>query len=502
MESYFPNHEFGSAETPFGSGESAGDKKKKTRESSQASDAGSRHVRGIIPLTPGSSRPEGIIHTRREEAKPSAAPEAAPKPPEMSSEPLAETRPETPPVDTIYPPAPAAHEAADAEIFSEAFDGSVEQPVASLDSPAQPHYETPSPSFVPEAAPLTPPPAEGTWVSPMHHEQPASSTVETPAPLESSAEVESKSPPSEAFTQETPRPPILAEDAMRQPAERPFVSPQPPIHEQIIREQMSGTVPAPEAHRPSIAPERPVFIERPNRAATAVGLGLAAEFIARRRQQRKQRRINKAVQQRFERDETAIADQQRATARAAEQAVRDRHQTESLKRTMEMPLPPSPTRVSREQAPRPPQEAMERATVHEQPPVETESAEQSLELRPGQRVLHSESYNYVVDEYNRKVEDALAYGEEFKRQQREIMQDAPQDLAGVTAAAMGSSATDGLNGSLPSGMTTPTLPSGRAAADIEHTLPAHIHLSRGVPQLWPWLVAAVAVLFLIAIAVI
>jgi len=140
-----------------------------------------------------------------------------------------------------------------------------------------------------------------------------------------------------------------------------------------------------------------------------------------------------------------------------------------------------------------------------------QNPEQPLELQPNQRIEHSAWHDIVVDQHGEAVNDAIQYGEGFKRErQQEAIRDRMGDNGATSTSAVGvgggvaagggqASQAQGYYGpaptpqysSLPSGMTSPGLPQGAPThVDPQHQLPAHATKS-AVPGPVFWLMLAV-----------
>jgi hypothetical protein len=136
------------------------------------------------------------------------------------------------------------------------------------------------------------------------------------------------------------------------------------------------------------------------------------------------------------------------------------------------------------------------------------NAEEMLAIQPQQHVEHSAWHNIVVDKHGHEVTDAIHYGQEFHRQrEHEALQDRlgsnPSGPGGGAGGASGQQGQPALpqqyqyqQGTLPSGMTTPTLSPGHSSqADPQHQLPttSKKQTASNVANPWFWLMLALVI---------
>lgn len=108
-------------------------------------------------------------------------------------------------------------------------------------------------------------------------------------------------------------------------------------------------------------------------------------------------------------------------------------------------------------------------------PAQAESEELPISpLQRNERIASSAWHNIIVDEHNREVKGAMVYGHEFTQEQKELARDKVADNAAPAAQAAQNSYQNMYQPTLPSGMTSPSLPQGASAhADPQHQLTAH-----------------------------
>lgn len=129
--------------------------------------------------------------------------------------------------------------------------------------------------------------------------------------------------------------------------------------------------------------------------------------------------------------------------------------------------------------------------------------EQTVVYQPDQHLEKSAWHNIIVDKHGREVEGAIEYGEGFQRERKQEAAQfyAAQDLTDLGGAqSLGTVSSDFTgSSSLPSGMTTPTLPAGESNVDAQHRLlehePPQQQHTVAAPVIWIMIVIILAVFF-------
>jgi hypothetical protein len=136
------------------------------------------------------------------------------------------------------------------------------------------------------------------------------------------------------------------------------------------------------------------------------------------------------------------------------------------------------------------------------------AAEQLAGTMPEQHKVQSSWHEAVVDKHGNVIEGAKEYGQGFRQSRREVIRDRSGDAAaaGTTALAgiqqqQSSSPIVQYPGTLPSGMTSPTLPQGMPThVDPQHQLPAQVKKgTRPGPIFWIMLAVIIAAFFATAL---
>lgn len=278
--------------------------------------------------------------------------------------------------------------------------------------------------------------------------------------------------------------------------------------------------------------------------AAAVGLGLVAEHIGRKRGDRKQQKqIDRFAEETRQQQENAAAyyqrtqEQQRAlTAEQQRQVAEMQRMRTAQERFAANPVAPyalenAPSTVHAPQrfeaaanAPRPlgpieRQPGQQRGAEGQQrvpkmPEQPFEPTPEGMPVKPQQHVESSAWHNIVVDKHGHEVNDAIAYGQEFHRQrEHEMLQDRvssnPSSGGGGGGAAGGGGIASQQQGqpvlpapyqypqnTLPSGMTAPALPPGHPShADPQHQLPSASkkEVTSNIANPWFWLMLALVI---------
>jgi hypothetical protein len=270
--------------------------------------------------------------------------------------------------------------------------------------------------------------------------------------------------------------------------------------------------------------------------AAAVGIGLIAEHIGRRRADRRLRRQNTklAEQQQQQAQEVSttnlqaqeqhrrFAAEQRRQAAAMERmrAAQEQQVTATYNLEQAASTYAQPQRFEAQRggaagqlpaAERMHQQPEHRAPVHVAPEQQMEQAqEEARALQSQQHIERSAWHEVAVDNHGREVAGAITYGHEFHQQRAHEVQ---QDRVTATPTAGSGSGMDASmggqqygpvltppyqqsQGTLPSGMTGPALQPGHPShIDPQHQLPAppKQQVASNIANPWFWLMLALII---------
>lgn len=357
--------------------------------------------------------------------------------------------------------------------------------------------------------------------------------------------------------QAAPPPTIPSELQMNQPPLPPIGPPgetagyaQPPEHPTYQYGYNPGMYPPQNANE--YAPvqatantpveRRPVPIDNHRHGeplAVAVGLGLVAEHIGRKRGDRKQQKqIDRFAEETREQQENATAhyqrtqEQQRAlTTEQQRQVAEMQRMRTAQERFAANPVAPYALEnaSSTVQAPqhfelvtantsrplgvieRPlqqPQQGLESSPQAPKAPEPFEPTPEGMSIKPQQHVESSAWHNIVVDKHGHEVTNAIHYGQEFHRQrEHEMLQDRVSSNPSAGSAGMGAAAGQQdqpvlpspfqyPQSTLPSGMTSPALPPGHPSrVDPQHQLTGapKKQVASNIANPWFWLMLALVI---------
>lgn len=232
------------------------------------------------------------------------------------------------------------------------------------------------------------------------------------------------------------------------------------------------TPPAQQVHQAQ--PENIVLEPKPSRGMGLLGLLLGAEFLARRRADKKQEVNTKEY-----------IDQKIKAYEISTPEIGQPSQPEILppvyatpEATVEAPLP-----------------------IIEIPPVQPFGPEEApvISLNEGQHIEHSAWHNVIVDKHGHEVADAIQYGQGFHQEQQELRRDPSPvqttQAGGVSMLPNGAYTQQQASAGLPSGMIMQELPSGNVLpTDIKHQLPEHASQSFSTNTSMAWIVVMVVII--------
>jgi hypothetical protein len=417
-------------------------------------------------------------------------------------------------------------------------------PAAAPYNPAHGYAATPAAEV---AGPVTVPEA-----SAPEYYQPSQPTAEAvPPALQGYYEQEAAQPPAippELQINQPPLPPIgppSERAAYAQPPERP--ADQYAYNPGMYPPQNANEYTPVQSAVNAPAERAPVQVDNHRHGeplAVAVGLGLVAEHIGRKRGDRKQQKqIDRFAEETRQQQENAAAHYQRTqeqqrtfTAEQQRQAAEMQRMRTAQERFAASPAAPyalenAPSTVQAPQrfeaaaanAPRPlgpierqpgqqqgPEGQQQTPKTPEQP---FEPTPEGMPIKPQQHVERSAWHNIVVDKHGHEVTNAIQYGQEFHRQrEHEMLQDRvsgnPTGGGGGGAAAGGGIAGQQQDqpvlpspfqypqSTLPSGMTSPALPPGHPShIDPQHQLPAASkkEVTSNIANPWFWLMLALVI---------
>jgi hypothetical protein len=462
-----------------------------------------------------------------------------------------EDEPEDKPSQTVAPAAPASAVKKAEESREVAVEGIEDDPDAALLAPEQSDDNV----FVyPEEAS----PAKGQEEETSYPNAPVEAAA-APAPAHS-AEVppyyRSAPNPAEAAAAYPQNPDDYERAAAQPPAPPNNPPPETAVYAQPPEQQRYGYAYNPAMHPPQPTTEYAPVQQAPNvpvervpadnhrhgePLAAAVGIGLVAEhFWNRGKHKGHQKQVEHLAQQGVQQQREASSYHMRASEQQRSLTAEQQRQAAEMQRLREAqerqfavptspyvleqaptpqyqqprtfePVPGGPARTSPEGLPHQRLERVPQVPVQHPEQHPDEIAIEAPELKPQQHVEHSAWHNIVVDKHGHEVHDAIRYGQEFYRQrEHEMLQDrvsgSPAGTAGGAAAGQqhGQPVLPPMyqQGTLPSGMTSPTLPPGHPThIDPQHQLPAApSKQSSGIsPWFWVMLALIVAAFFTAAL---
>jgi hypothetical protein len=129
--------------------------------------------------------------------------------------------------------------------------------------------------------------------------------------------------------------------------------------------------------------------------------------------------------------------------------------------------------------------------------------DRSPDLRPTQRIERSAWHSIVVDAHGREVAGAITYGESFNRERQQEIVTEPvaeddENNSIATVAPQPQAITSSPPSDLPSGLTTPTLPTGLPPQQPRLTA-SNKHYGPGVNSTWFWVILTLIIAVLITV---